>query len=232
MSLVTSRPSTAQEAMPTLDAEHEISTALSDLALRSPVLADLIRRHGPYRPRRTPQPDVFAALARAIIFQQLAGKAASTIHGRFLALFDGAPTPAATLALDPERIRAAGLSRAKRDAVLSLATHGQQGLLELGALEQMDDESLTRCLRRVRGIGPWTAQMFLIFELGRLDVWPTGDLAVRKGFSIAFGLPEPLSPRALGPAGDPFRPFRSIVAWYCWRVLDTTVPNATGADLY
>ncbi len=208
--------------------ESDIQTALADLTERSDVLARLVAEHGPYRPRRSLEPDVFGALARSIIFQQLAGKAASTIHRRFLAQVGGVATPAAVLAADPEVIRAAGLSRAKRDAVVDLARHAQTGHLDLTALDAMGDEALIRHLRAVRGIGPWTAQMFMMFELGRLDVWPTGDLAVRKGFGLAFGHLEPPTARTLAPLGDPFLPYRSIVAWYCWRVLDTQTPSRSG----
>lgn len=208
--------------------ESDIQTALADLTERSDVLARLVAQHGPYRPRRSLEPDVFGALARSIIFQQLAGKAASTIHRRFLAQVGGVATPAAVLAADPEVIRAAGLSRAKRDAVVDLARHAQTGHLDLTALDAMEDEALIRHLRAVRGIGPWTAQMFMMFELGRLDVWPTGDLAVRKGFGLAFGHLEPPTARTLAPLGDPFLPYRSIVAWYCWRVLDTQTPSRSG----
>jgi len=211
------------------DPRDEIPLALDELAARSDVLATLIARHGPYTPRRSAHPDVFGSLARAIVFQQLAGKAAASIHGRFADLFEGPVTSEKVLATDPERIRSAGLSRAKRDAVIDLARHGRDGLLDLATLDRLDDEALIQSLCRVRGIGPWTAKMFLLFELGRLDVWPTGDLAVRKGFAIAFDRPAPLTARALEPEGDPFRPYRSIVAWYCWRVLDTqTPPDASG----
>ena len=101
------------------------------------------------------------------------------------------------------------------------------GLLDLSTLDALDDDTLTRRLCRVRGIGPWTAQMFLIFELGRLDVWPTGDLAVRKGFGQAFGHDDAPTARELKPMGDPFKPYRSMVAWYCWRVLDTAAPSSS-----
>jgi len=211
------------------DPHGEIARALDELASRSEVLANLIERHGPYEPRRSASPDVFGSLARSIIFQQLAGKAAASIHRRFVALFDGSVSPESVLAVDPELIRSAGLSRAKRDAVIDLARHGAEGLLELPTLERLDDEALISSLCRVRGIGPWTAKMFLLFELGRLDVWPTGDLAVRKGFAIAFGRAVVPTARELDPEGDPYRPYRSIVAWYCWRVLDAGTLAAAAA---
>ena len=194
--------------------------ALADLAGRGEVLAGLIARHGPYEPRRAAAPNVFQSLAKAIVYQQLAGKAAASIHGRFIALVEGPLTADKVLALDPEAIRGAGLSGAKRDAVLDLARHALDGKLDLETLDALDDEALTRSLCRVRGIGPWTAQMFLLFELGRLDVWPTGDLGVRKGYGLAFALPTTPTARELAPLGEPFRPYRSIVAWYCWRATD------------
>ena len=203
----------------------ELARGLGLLSQQSPVLEQLIAQHGPYRPRRADSPDVFASLTRAIVYQQLAGKAAATIHGRFTELCGGRVTPDRVRALALDQIRAAGLSRAKCAAVLDLARHAEEGLLVLSELESLDDATLTQRLCRVRGIGPWTAQMFLIFELGRLDVWPTGDLAVRKGFGRAFGLPAPPTPRELATAGEPFRPYRSLVAWYCWRVVDTLPPR-------
>jgi DNA-3-methyladenine glycosylase II len=201
---------------------HCVDTALKDLAERSPVMATLIATHGPYTPRRAAEPAPFRALCKAIIYQQLAGKAAASIHGRFEALISGPVTPDRVLELGPEVIRGAGLSRAKRDAVLALAGHGARGELDLVTLDALDDDALTGWLCRVRGVGPWTAQMFLLSELGRLDVWPTGDLGVRRGYGHAFTTPEVPTARALGPLGEPFRPYRSLVAWYCWREADAT----------
>jgi len=202
-----------------------IPQALTGLGQHNIILRGLIERHGPYTPRRADHPDVFGSLAKAIIYQQLAGKAAASIHRRFLALVDEPMTAERVLSLDPDIIRTAGLSRAKRDAVVDLARHTVEGVLDLDDLEQLDDDALTQRLCRVRGIGPWTAQMFLLFELGRLDVWPTGDLAVRRGFGIAFGLDPTPTAKELAPLGDPFRPYRSMVAWYCWRVIDTPTPD-------
>jgi len=203
-----------------MSSEKEIGHALNMLSRSSPVMASLIEEHGPYQPRRAEEPDAFSALTKAIIYQQLATKAAASIHDRFCALLEGRVTPQRVAALDPESIRGAGLSRAKRDAVLDLAAFGARAELDMAHLETMDDEALTRWLCRVRGIGPWTAQMFLLFELGRLDVWPSADLGVRRGFGMAFLKGEMPSARDLGPLGDPFRPYRSIVAWYAWRVAD------------
>ena len=209
-----------------LESDASVEAGLRTLSERSPVMAELIARHGPYTPRRAERPDVFGALARAIVYQQLAGRAAAAIHGRFVALCGSTVTPKVVQSLDPDDIRAVGLSRAKRDAIVDLAAHAADGLLSLVTLDSLDDEALTRRLCRVRGIGPWTAQMFLIFELGRLDVWPTGDLAVRKGFGQAFGHDAAPTARELKPMGEPFKPYRSMVAWYCWRVLDTVAPSS------
>ena len=203
-----------------------VEAALEALSARSEVMASLIITHGPYTPRRAVDPAPFSALCKAIIYQQLAGKAAASIHGRFEALIDGPINPERILGLDPDAIRGAGLSGAKRDAVLDLAAHGARGELEMSTLDALDDEALTRWLCRVRGIGPWTAQMFLLFELGRLDVWPTGDLGVRRGFGHAFRKGETPTARELGPMGEPFRPYRSIVAWYCWRAADKAKSDA------
>jgi 3-methyladenine DNA glycosylase/8-oxoguanine DNA glycosylase len=206
---------------PSKTRDNDVALALETLAKQDPRLGNLIKKYGPYTPRRSANPDVFGALARSIIFQQLAGKAASSIHQRFLGLFQGHLSPENLLALDRERIRSAGLSNAKCNAVIDLAVHAQQGLLDLNTLDKQTDEALINHLCCVRGIGPWTAQMFMLFELGRLDVWPTGDLAVRKGFGIAFDLPATPKAKDLEPMGDRYRPYRSLVAWYCWRVLDT-----------
>ena len=200
--------------------EALISTALGALAARSAPLAALIERHGAYEPRSAETPDVFGALARSIIYQQLAGKAAASIHRRFAALFTEGVSARALLTLEVETIRGAGLSLAKTKAVIDLASHIDDGRLAPETLVGLDDEALTRALVQVRGIGPWTAQMFMLFQLGRLDIWPTGDLGVRRGFGHIFCGGETPTARALGPLGDPFRPYRSIVAWYCWRAAD------------
>ena len=201
---------------------NNVALATRTLAKRDPRLEILIERYGPYTPRRSANPDVFGALARSIIYQQLAGKAASSIHSRFLALFETRLSPENLLAVNRKQLRSAGLSNAKCTAMIDLAIHAQQGVLDLNRLDQMTDEALIDHLCCVRGIGPWTAQMFMLFELGRLDVWPTGDLAVRKGFGRAFSLPSTPKAKDLEPLGDRYRPYRSLVAWYCWRVLDTT----------
>jgi DNA-3-methyladenine glycosylase II len=198
------------------------SFALSARALadRDPVVAGLVGLAGlPRVPRSRETP--FAALVRAIVYQQLAGAAARAIHGRLLAALDDNPRPEALLTLDAATLRAVGLSANKAASLYDLAAKALDGTVLLnprGLARQSDDEVIAR-LSTVRGIGPWTAQMFLIFQLRRLDVWPTGDLGVRNGFGLAWDIPTPTA-RELEPLGDPFRPYRSVVAWYCWRAAE------------
>jgi 3-methyladenine DNA glycosylase/8-oxoguanine DNA glycosylase len=196
--------------------------ALVQLGERDPVLAELIDRFGP-PPRRRPVPvrDRFATLARAIVYQQLAGRAASSIHGRFVEALGGTVTPEAVLAASPELLASCGLSGAKAASIRDLALKVDTGEVALDRMGRLGDEAVVEHLTMVRGIGPWTAQMFLLVALGRLDVWPVGDYGVRAGFARAWDLPEIPKPTDLEPLGDPFRPYRSLVAWYCWRVMDT-----------
>jgi 3-methyladenine DNA glycosylase/8-oxoguanine DNA glycosylase len=194
------------------------STSLAEL---SPVTASMLERYGPMRMRRAvPVEARFEALAQTIAYQQLAGRAAATIWARVAALVPGRLTADAVLELDPSALRRAGLSGAKTASVLDLAAHVVDGRLELHRLGRMADHEVIDHLISVRGIGPWTAQMFLMHELGRLDVWPTGDLGVRTGFSLAFGLGELPSVAEMQRMGERFRPYRSVLAWYCWRVTD------------
>jgi DNA-3-methyladenine glycosylase II len=169
------------------------------------------------RPRRTH----FAELARAICYQQLAGAAARTIHGRFEAALDGDPTPESVLALPVETLRAAGLSGNKAASIRDLAEKVLAGDVVLDRVTKLSDDDIVRELTLVRGIGRWTAEMFLMFQLGRLDVWPVDDLGVRKGYGVIHGFAEMPTAKQLEPLGDPLRPYRSLAAWYCWRAVDT-----------
>jgi DNA-3-methyladenine glycosylase II len=190
------------------------------LADRDPVIARLVADAGPPR-FRPPHDSHFAALARAIVYQQLAGPAAAAIHGRLTAALDGAVEPEGLLALSPEALRAVGLSANKVASLRDLATKVLDGTVILAPrrLARVSDEEVIARLSTVRGIGTWTAEMFLIFQLRRLDVWPTGDLGVRRGYGLAWKVPMP-SARELEPLGEPFRPYRSVVAWYCWRAAE------------
>ena len=186
----------------------------------------MVREHGmPALRRARPSREHFAELARMICYQQLAGRATATIHGRFDALFDGEPTPETVRAMPFERLRSAGLSRAKATSIVDLAEKVDEGLVELGRMNRLSDDEVVRELVLVRGIGEWTAHMFLMFQLGRLDVWPTGDFGVRNGFARMYGLDEMPTPKALAPEGERFQPYRSLVAWYCWRAVDTFTPS-------
>ena len=190
------------------------------LAARDPVLAGLIEAAGPIRiGRRTGSH--FAGLVEAIVYQQLAGAAAKAIHGRLVAALDDEAEPGALLALSDETLRAVGLSANKARSLRDLATKVLDGTVILsprGLSRQSDEEVIAR-LSTVRGIGPWTAQMFLMFRLRRLDVWPVGDFGVRQGYGLAWKVPMPTA-RELEPLGDPYRPYRSVVAWYCWRAVE------------
>lgn len=196
------------------------AAAAAELARRDPVMAELVAGVGPPR-LRSPQDSYFAALVRSVTYQQLAGAAAAAIHGRLVALVDGQVTPERVLALSSEELRAAGLSGAKAATIRDLAAKTVDGTVVLDArgLAREPDEEVIARLSCVRGIGRWTAEMFLLFQLRRLDVWPVGDLGVRRGYGLAYRVPMP-SPTELAELGEPFRPFRSVAAWYCWRAVD------------
>jgi DNA-3-methyladenine glycosylase II len=202
-----------------------VTAALSALGARDPVLDGLIGAY-PRPPARRPVPGPlrFAALARAIVYQQLAGRAAAVIHGRVVVALGGEVTPSAVLAASPELLASCGLSGAKTASLRDLAAKVDSGEVALGRIGRLSDEEIVEHLTRVRGIGTWTAQMFLLGTLGRQDVWPVGDYGVRAGFAKAWGLPDVLRPVDLEALGEPFRPYRSLVAWYCWRVVDTRLP--------
>ena len=170
-------------------------------------------------PRRTMSP--FAALVQAIVYQQLAGPAARAIHGRLIAALDGGVEPEAMLALSDETLRSVGLSSAKARSLRDLATKALDGTVVLSprSLARQSDEDVIARLSSVRGIGPWSAQMFLIFQLRRLDVWPVADLGVRHGYGLAWNIPTPTA-RELEPLGEPYRPYRTVLAWYCWRAAE------------
>lgn len=190
------------------------------LAERDPVLARLVADAGfPRIP--PPDPSHFATLVRSVTHQQLAGAAARAIHGRLVATLDGEVTPSRVLATPAEELRDAGLSAGKAASVRDLAAKVLDGtvVLDPRRLAREDDEEVVARLTTVRGIGRWSAQIFCMFQLRRPDVWPTGDLGVRRGFSLAWGVPQPTA-RALEPLGEPFRPYRTVVAWYCWRATE------------
>jgi DNA-3-methyladenine glycosylase II len=195
-----------------------LSAAAVEVARRDRVMAKLMKRIGPFRLPR-PTTAHFAALAESILYQQLAGAAAAAIHRRFVALFDGDLSPDAVLALPPKKLRAAGLSGSKVASIRDLAAKVADGTVPLHRIGRFPDEEIITRLSVVRGIGRWTAEMFLIFQLRRLDVWPVEDYGVRKGYALAYGLRDLLTPKQLQVEGERFRPYRTVAAWYCWRAV-------------
>ena len=210
---MTDQPTTARRA-------RSYTAAATILAERDPVMRRLVTDAGPARVR-PPTDSHFEALVRAIVYQQLAGRAAAAIHGRLIAALDGQVEPVPLLSLPDETLRSVGLSGAKAASLRDLSAKVLDGtvVLDPAGLRRESDSEVVDRLTTVRGIGKWTAEMYLMFQLRRLDVWPTGDLGVRKGFGLAWGIPTPTA-KQLEPLGDPFRPYRSVVAWYCWRAAE------------
>ncbi len=207
-------------------APRKHADATDALVARDDVLAALVAEHGPIRlSAKVPVARRYESLAQSIAYQQLAGKAAASIWGRVRALSDDGFTPQAVLDLPPASLRGAGLSQAKADAVRDLARLVVAGDIRLDEVGRMPDDEVVAMLTQARGVGPWTAHMFLMFDLHRLDVWPTGDYGVRVGYGRAYGLDEPPTPKELDAFGERFRPYRSVAAWYCWRVVDSPSPD-------
>jgi DNA-3-methyladenine glycosylase II len=201
--------------------EHAVAVwpEATERLLGDPSFRPVVERAGPVR-LRPALGDPFQSLAASICYQQLAGKAALTIHNRFVAALGGVVTPAAVLTAGEAELRAAGLSRNKLAAIRDLASKAATGEVDLDRLQHLDGEEVVASLTRVRGIGRWTAEMFLIFNLHRPDVWPTGDLGVRAGLARVLGLSAPLTPREAELVGVGYRPWRSAVSWYCWRAVE------------
>ena len=205
-----------------------LDVAAATAALRrDPILGSFVERVGSVNTGRH-QRTSFEALARAIVFQQLAGAAASTIHGRVVSALGGRVTADAILATPDEPLRAAGLSAAKLAALRDLAQKSTDGTVPLRSLGRLEDEEIIARLVTVRGIGRWTAEMFLLFQLRRPDVWPVGDLGVRAGYARLHGLEATPTEREIGPLGDRFRPWRSAAAWYCWQAVALLPPVRGG----
>jgi DNA-3-methyladenine glycosylase II len=197
--------------------------AVSALARADRTLARVIKQAGPFTHRPEKMQSPFQALLRAIVHQQLSGKAAATILSRVHDLCPGRARAeaAAILALSDEKLRSAGLSRGKVLAVKDLAAKTLDGTVPTVArLRKMGDEEIISRLIAVRGVGPWTAEMLLIFRLGRPDVLPTSDFGVRKGFMITYGTKDLPTAKELLAHGERWRPFRSVASWYMWRALE------------
>ena len=161
----------------------------------------------------------YQSLVSAVVSQQLSGKAASTIHGRLQELVGGEITPQKIALQSVENLRAVGLSGAKTRTILGVTDSVISGL-PIEELHNFEDAEILRLLTEIWGIGEWTVHMFMIFQIGHLDIWPTGDLGVRKGWELIHNSRKELTPKELGIKGEKLRPYRSVVAWYCWRALD------------
>ena len=190
---------------------------------KDPLFGPWVRHIGTIRlPVHTEE--TFYYLARVICYQQLAGKAAATIHGRFVDALGGDVSPDRVMRARDPTLRRAGLSRNKLAAIRDLASKIRSGDVNLHDLPDLPDDEVVRRLVIVKGIGVWTARMYLMFKLRRPDVWPVGDLGVRAGYAKIHGLDEPPTQKELEPLGHAYAPWRSAAAFYCWRVLDTELP--------
>ena len=197
----------------------QIAEAVATLETRDPVIARLHAQTG-LPVLRAPSGTPFEALVLSITHQQLAGAAAAAIHRRLVDALAGQVTPERMLATPVTELRAAGLSTRKVESLRDLATRVADGTVHFDGrrLARESDDEIVERLSSVRGIGSWSAEMFLIFQLRRLDVWPVGDLGVRRGFGLAWSIPTP-TPRRLQELGQVYQPYRSLVAWYCWRAV-------------
>ena len=183
----------------------------------------LIRDVGPCLWEANVERSPYESLVRAVAHQQLHGKAAENILARFIALApkNSFPSPADVLAMPLEVLRGVGFSSAKALSIQDIAKKTKSGVVPTAkSIAKMDDEAIILRLVQIRGVGRWTVEMLLMFQLGRLDVLPVDDFGIRNGFRVAYGLPEMPTPKALLPRGEPWRPFRSVAAWYLWRAAD------------
>ncbi|MEO7085371.1 MAG: DNA-3-methyladenine glycosylase [Gemmatimonadaceae bacterium] len=196
-------------------------SSVRHLKLADPVLAGVIEAVGPCRLESRSEGTHFQALTRAIVFQQLSGKAASTIFGRFSALFpDAVPTPEVLLTISDDALRGAGLSRQKTAYLRDLSSKVASGELPLEEVESMDDDDLISHLVQVKGIGRWTAQMFLMFRLGRRDVLPELDLGIQNAIRRAYRMRKRPTPKQVKRIGAKWSPHSSVASWYLWRSLE------------
>ena len=193
--------------------------AINHLKKADPVMAAIIAKAGPYRAARTDP--VFQTLVRSIVYQQLHGKAALTIFNRLAEAVKVTPmTPEAVLKLRPQKMRAVGLSKQKTLYIRELARLTRDGEIQFERLPEMEDAAIIETLTRVKGVGVWTVQMFLMFALQRPNVLPVGDLAVRAAMKKAYGLAELPKPQEMEKIAEAWHPYRSVASWYLWRSLE------------
>jgi DNA-3-methyladenine glycosylase II len=212
-------------------AATSLRAAIDEVAARDPVLEQLVARLGPIRHRPRDPDGPFGALVRAIVFQQLAGRAAQAIYGRVRAAVGDTVTPETLSAVSDAALRTAGLSANKLASLRDLSAKVLDGTVVLTRSSRRSDDELIAALVTVRGIGRWTAEMYLMFQLRRLDVWPVDDLGVRQGYALVWKLDPPPTAKQLEPLGDRFRPYRSIVARYCWAAVPLLRRGGTAAGL-
>jgi DNA-3-methyladenine glycosylase II len=199
---------------------EEFAKARRALMRRDPVLAAVIRKHRTRSPLDTPVLDPFPALVRTITAQQISTKAAATIHGRLVACMADGVTPDALLTLTDAQFREAGLSRQKIGYLRDLAAKVRSGELPVGSLHELDDGAVIEAIVKVKGLGRWSAEMFLIFRLRRPDVLPVGDLGIVTAIQRLYGLRKKPKPERIVKIGDAWRPYRSVACWYLWRSLE------------
>jgi DNA-3-methyladenine glycosylase II len=193
-----------------------MTQAIRHLRASDPVLRDIIDRVGAYRIAHR-DPD-FETLVKSIVYQQLSGRVAAVIFSRLVAAAgNGKLTPAAVLRLRPARMRSVGLSQQKTAYIRDLARQARAGAVDFAQLDALDDAEVIRVLTRVKGIGPWTVHMFLIFALRRQDVLPVGDLGIRAAIRQAYGMPALPAPAEMERLAEPWRPWRTVASWYLWR---------------
>lgn len=197
---------------------------LKHLTSADPVLAEIIEQIGPYKPRYAPP--TFENMARSIAYQQLHGKAAATIFGRLLTACDACLTPESVLKLSIEQMRACGLSKQKLSYIRDLAEKTISGDVNFEQLPAMNDEDVIEHLTRVKGIGRWSAQMFLMFALRRPDVMPVVDLGINMAIKRAYRKRKVPKPPQVLKIAEPWRPYRSVACWYLWRSMDVKAPEA------
>lgn len=201
--------------------EQTLRGAEAQLANADPIMAALVSAHGPCQ--LSPHTDYYQQLVRSIIGQQLSVKAAATIYNRFLGLFDGAmPAPEEIITTDAESLRAIGCSYQKASYIHDLAQHILDGRLDLDHIATLPNEEIIRQLVAVKGIGEWSAHMFMMFSLGRLDILPTGDLGIRRAMMLQYSLPELPKPAEMHKLAleHGWTPYQSVASWYLWRSLD------------
>lgn len=201
--------------------ESQMKKIAKEISSRDARFARVIAAHPLCTVGRNPKPVThFEALVESVISQQLAVKAADTIYGRVKDLAKGRVIPSRIADISETDMRAAGVSGAKFKTIQGLADAAITKKIKINSLHEIDDDQLIfDQLTNLWGIGPWTVDMFMMHQLGRLDIWPTGDLGVRRGWERIYALTEEIEPKVLEKKGEKFRPYRSVVAWYCWRAL-------------